>query len=186
VHGGRPAHIVRFVLAATLSSAYGVYGPPYEHVVHNQHPDREEYADNEKYEIRVWNWNDPNSLQPLMKRINRIRRDNAALHFMRNLTFHTTDNPHLIAYSKRTGDNVVLCVVNLDPYNVQSGWMALDLEALHVEAGRPFEVHDQLGGERYRWTGPHNYVELNPHTMPAHIFRVHTRRRTERDFEYFA
>ncbi|MDX1531709.1 MAG: alpha-1,4-glucan--maltose-1-phosphate maltosyltransferase, partial [Rhodothermales bacterium] len=69
VHGGRPAHVVRFVLAATLSSAYGVYGPPYEHVEANQHPKREEYADNEKYEVRSWNWHDPTSLQPLMKRV---------------------------------------------------------------------------------------------------------------------
>jgi starch synthase (maltosyl-transferring) len=185
-HGGRPAHVIRFVLAATLSSVYGIYGPPYEHVVHNQHPAREEYADNEKYEIRTWNWNDPRSLQPLMKRVNRIRRQNPALHHMRNLSFHETDNPHVIAYSKRTEDNVVLCIVNLDPYHRQSGWINLDLEALHTPPDHPFEVHDLVGGERYRWHGPHNFIELDPHTMPAHIFEVQTRLRTERDFEYFA
>lgn len=185
-HGGRPAHIVRFVLAATLSSVYGLYGPPYEHVVHNQHPDREEYADNEKYEIRTWNWHDPHSLQPLIKRVNRIRKAHPALQFLRNLTFHPTDNPHLLAYSKRRVDDVVLCVVNLDPYHRQAGWIHLDLEAIGIEPGRSFEVHDLLGGERYRWHGPHNYVDLNPHVMPAHIFHVETRVRTEADFEYFA
>src|SRR5690606_7380359 len=99
-HGGRPAHVGRFVLAATISSAYGLYGPPFEHVEANQHPAREEYRDNEKYEVRSWNWHDPRSLQPLIKRVNRIRRENRALQFMRNLRFVPTDNPHLLAYYK--------------------------------------------------------------------------------------
>ena len=176
--GGRPAHVVRLVLAATMSSVYGVYGPPYEHVANRQHPAREEYADNEKYEVRTWNWNDPTSLQPLMKRINRIRRENPALHHTRTLRFHPTDNPNLIAYSKMAPEadtpgeppNLVLCVVNLEPYHRQAGWVTLPLH----------------GGEHYVWHGPRNYVELDPHTLPAHVFRVQRHTRTERDFEYFA
>src|SRR5690606_12557575 len=116
VNGGRPAHIIRYVLAATMSSVYGIYGPPYEHVDNNQHPLREEYANNEKYEIRNWNWNDPRSLQPVIKRVNRIRHENPALQFLRNIRFHTIDNPNLIAYSKQKGDNLILVVVNLDPH----------------------------------------------------------------------
>jgi starch synthase (maltosyl-transferring) len=223
-HGGRPAHVTRLVLAATMSSVYGVYGPPYEHVDNIQHPAREEYANNEKYEIRVWNWNDPDSLQPLMRRINRIRRENRALHFMRNLRFHQTDNQQIIAYSKYAPDegppptsaeaaarrvratqaaadappstdgspgephpgNLILCVVNLDPYNNQAGWVTLPLEELGLPLDRPYEVHDLLGGARYRWFGPSNYVELDPHSLPAHIFAVQLHQRSERDFEYFA
>ena len=192
-HGGRPAHVTRFVLAATMSSAYGLYGPPYEHVEANQHPKREEYSDNEKYEVRAWNWNDPHSLQPLIQRVNRIRRENRALQFMRNLRFVPTDNPHLLAYYKEAPPepdapkgarpNLVLCVVNLDPYNTQAGWLTLPLEDWGMDGDRPFEVHDLLGGERYTWHGVGAYVELPPHTLPAHIFRVERRARTEADFE---
>jgi starch synthase (maltosyl-transferring) len=185
VHGGRPAHVIRFVLAATLSSVYGIYGPPYEHVDNRQHPKREEYAQNEKYEIRTWNWHDPDSLQPLIKRVNRIRKENPALLHLRNLEFHPIDNPQILAYAKSTPDNLILCVVNLDPYNTQSGWLHLPLDDLGLDGGEPYEVHDLLGGERFLWNGPSNYVELNPHVMPAHIFRIHRHRRTERDFEYF-
>lgn len=185
VHGGRPAHVIRFVLAATLSSAYGIYGPPYEHVDNNQHPDREEYANNEKYEVRSWNWNDPNSLQPLMKRINKIRRDNPALQFMRNLSFHDTDSPHLLAYSKRHGGNLILVVVNLDPYHEHQGWLHVPLSDLGIEEARPYEVHDLLGGERYYWSGPDNFIQLNPHVSPAHIFKVHARTTKEWDFDNY-
>ena len=202
-HGGRPAHVVRLVLAATMSAAYGVYAPPYEHVDARQHPDREEYEDNEKYEVRTWNWDDPNSLQPLMRRVNRVRRENPALHHMRTLRFVPTDNPSILAYYKeepaRPGSaasgadgaageppNLVLVVVNLDPYHRQAGWLDLPLDDWGMPDDRPFEVHDQLGGERYWWHGRGAYVELDPHTLPAHVFRVERRVHTERDFPTFA
>ncbi|MEM9664223.1 MAG: alpha-1,4-glucan--maltose-1-phosphate maltosyltransferase [Bacteroidota bacterium] len=165
--GGRPAHQVRFVLAATMSSAYGIYGPPYEHVDNTQHPDREEYANNEKYEIRRWNWSDPSSLQGFMQRVNQIRKANPALHHMRNLTFHEVSNPQLIAYSKSWGDNHIVVVVNLDPQHRQSGWLALPMPE-----GASFRVHDLLNNETYTWHGSHNYVELDPYTKPAHLFRL--------------
>lgn len=171
--GGRPAHVIRFVLAATLSSVYGIYGPPYEHVFSNKHPAREEYAENEKYEIRTWNWNDPTSLQPLMKRVNRIRRENPALQHMRNIRFHEVDNPNLMAYTKETPDNLILCVVNLDPFQTHHGWVQLPLWELGLPEHDAFEVHDLLGGERYYWQGTHNFVNLNPHVLPAHIFHIH-------------
>ena len=202
--GGRPAHAARLVLAATLSSAYGVYGPPYEHVDGRQHPDREEYRDNEKYEVRTWDWDDPASLQPLMKRVNRIRRENPALQHMRNVRFHETDNPRLIAFSKRVpfrvedrggaggaasgdgaaapppegaagadrGENVILTVVNLDYWNAQAGWVTADPAALGLAGDRPYRVHDLLGGQSFTWHGSTNFVELRPHELPAHVFRV--------------
>ncbi|HET6569304.1 MAG TPA: alpha-1,4-glucan--maltose-1-phosphate maltosyltransferase [Rhodothermales bacterium] len=172
VHSGRPGHVARLVLAATMSPSYGIYGPPYEHVENVQHPLREEYANNEKYEIRTWNWQDPYSLQPMMKRINRIRHGNPALQFMRNIQFHTIDNPNLIAYSKRTGDNLIVTVVNLDPHHAQSGWLHLPLADLGIPEHESYEMHDLLGGERYMWQGPDNFILLNPHALPAHIFRM--------------
>ncbi len=183
VNGGRPAHVVRFVLAATMSPAYGVYGPPFEHVDNRQHPKREEYAGNEKYEIRSWNWNDPHSLQPLMRRVNRIRRENPALQRMRGLRFHPISHRQLLAYSRRTGNNVILVAVNLDPHQAHDGWVELPLEELHLPADRPYEVHDLLQGEHYTWQGAANYIRLDPHVMPAHIFRLQTRVRTEEDYD---
>ncbi len=181
VHGGRPAHITRFVLAATLSSTYGVYGPPYEHVDNNQHPKREEYAHNEKYEIRTWDWNDPTSLQPLMKRVNAIRKANPALQQIRNIRFHGTRNEQLLAYSKEAGDNLILIIANLDPHQAQEGLVHLPLDALDMPTDRPYVVEDLLTGEHYSWRGPENYVKLAPSKMPVHIFRLYRERKQTGD-----
>jgi len=185
VHGGRPAHVIRLVLATTLSSAYGLYGPPYEHINNKQHTHREEYADNEKYEVRTWNWDDPHSLQATIKRLNSIRRENPALHEMRNLRFHRTENQHILAYSKQTGENLILVIVNLDPFQVQEGWVHLPLEKLGIKQNKPYQVHDLFGGEHYLWQGEYNYVRLDPGITPAHIFRIYHHVRTEQDFQYF-
>lgn len=171
VHGGRAAHKLRFVLAATLSSAYGVYGPPYEHVFNHQHPDREEYSRNEKYEIRSWNWKDPNSLQDFMGRVNEIRNTNPALQQMRSIRFHETKNDNLIAYSKQDGDNRILVVVNLDPHNAQEGQLDVDNGALGLPHDQAFTANDLLNGNRYTWRGQHHYIRLSP-DAPAHIFRL--------------
>jgi len=179
VHGGRAAHKLRFVLAATLSSAYGVYGPPYEHVFNHQHPDREEYSQNEKYEVRSWNWNDPSSLQGFMGRVNAIRNANPALQQMRAIRFHETQNPNLIAYSKSSGDNLVVVVVSLDPHHAQEGQLDLDNGSLGLPYDRGFVANDLLNGERYTWHGQHHYLRLTPDT-PAHIFRLESEH-TEHD-----
>lgn len=183
--GGRPAHIIRFVLAATLSPVYGVYGPPYEHLVANQHPDREEYADNEKYEIRTWNWNDLDSLQTIFRRVNRIRKDNAALQQLRNLRFLDIQNPLMLAYYKSAGPNAIVCVVSLDPFQAQEGVVRLPLEDLGLPAAAPFQMLDLLGGERYIWQGNHHHIRIEPHVMPVRIFQILRRVRTEADFDYF-
>lgn len=185
VNGGRPAHIIRYVLAATLSPVYGVYGPPYEHVQAKQHPGREEYTDNEKYEIRNWNWNDPGSLQSLFQSINRIRKDNAALQELRNLQFLEIQNPLLLAYCKKTDSNTIVCIVSLDPFQVQEGNIYLPLDELNLPESAPFQMLDLLGGERYIWQGAHQSIRVDPHVMPARIFQVLRRVRTEADFDYF-
>ncbi len=172
MHGGRALHIARFVVAATMSPAYGIYGPPYEHVQTNKHPLREEYADNEKYEIRTWNWRDPHSLQSLFTRVNEIRHEQAALQHARNITFVDTGNPYLLAYAKVHQSSRVLVVVNLDPHNVQESWLQLSPDAIGLEKDAPFTVFDALGGETYHWHGTNHYVRLDPYVMPAHIFVV--------------
>jgi len=171
VHGGRPAHKSRFVLAATLSSAYGVYGPPFEHVFNEQHPDREEYARNEKYEIRTWDWDDPTSLQPFMARVNRIRNENPALQQMRTLQFHETRNSELIAYSKTAGTNLIVVVVSLDPHHPQEGQLSLPPDDVGLPDDAAYPVHDLLQDARYTWHGNRHYLRLVP-DAPAHIFRL--------------
>jgi starch synthase (maltosyl-transferring) len=173
--GGRPAFIARLVLAATLGANYGIYGPAFE-LVENV-PVREgseEYLDSEKYQVRVWNRNDPKSLKGLIRRVNSIRRDHVALQHNYGLKFHPTDNPQLIAYSKTSEDrgDKILVVVNLDPVNRQMGWVTLALKEFRLADGESYEMNDLLTDKKYIWQGSRNYVELNPAVFPAHIFRV--------------
>jgi len=186
--GEASVYMARLVLAATLAANYGIYGPAYELREHRPRSSgSEEYLDSEKYQLRHWNHDDPGSLAPFITRVNRIRRENPALHRDRGLRFLRIDNDQLLAYAKvsEAGDNVVVTVVNLDPHNVQSGWLELDPESVNVERSRPFQMHDLLSGQRFIWQGGWHYVKLDPHSVPAHIFVVRRRHGDERDFDYF-
>jgi starch synthase (maltosyl-transferring) len=174
-HGGRPAFQVRLVLAATLGANYGIYSG-FE-LAENVpvRPGSEEYLDSEKYQIRVRNFDDPNSLAELIARVNRIRRDHPALQRDWGLRFHTTDNPQLICYSKRSedGTDLILVIVNLDPFHMQHGFVQLPLGSWGLAPDATLQVEDLLTGERYFWRGEWNYVRLDPPVQPAHILRVH-------------
>jgi starch synthase (maltosyl-transferring) len=187
--GGRPAFTARLILAATLGANYGIYGPAFELMEHEPlRPGSEEYLNSEKYEVRHWDVDRPDSLRDLIARVNEIRRANPALQSDRTLTFHRTDNDYVVAYSKASdgaGGNAILTMVNVDPFNTQIAWVDLDLAALGLAEDAEFQVHDLLTEARYRWRGPRQYVALNPHVIPAHIFRIRRRVRSEEDFEYF-
>jgi starch synthase (maltosyl-transferring) len=173
--GGLPAFRFRLVLASTLCSNFGIYGPAYELGENTPtKPGSEEYLNSEKYEIKQWDLTNPASLKPLITRLNRIRGANPALKSNEHLHFHPTDNPMLICYSKRTADgsNQILVVVNLDPSLVQAGWIDVDLAALGLAADGTFEVYDLLADHSYSWRGSRNYVALRPAEAPAHVFRV--------------
>ena len=187
LHGGRRAmFMARLALAATLSANYGIYGPAYELLEGTpRQAGSEEYLDSEKYQLREWNLDRPDSLRAFIGRINAIRHDNRALQRNESLAFLPIDNDQLIAYQKRDGDNVIVTVVNLDPHFAQSGWLGLDLAALAIEPGEPYQMHDLLGGHRFVWNGSHNFVLLDPQQSPVHIFRLLRRLRSERDFDYF-
>lgn len=187
-HGGRPAFMSRFVLAATLGASYGIYGPAFELGEHvPREAGSEEYLHSEKYEIRQWDFERSDSLREFIGHVNRIRRENPALQSDWSLHFHAVSNEQLLCYSKRTPDwsNVILVVVNLSPHHVHSGWLELDLADLGVDPERPFQVHDLLTDAHYLWQGQRNYIEVNPHSAPAHIFRIRRRVHTERDFDYY-
>ncbi len=186
--GGRSAFMVRLVLAATLGASYGIYGPAFE-LCENRPRElgSEEYLDSEKYEIKHWNITRPDSLNDFIARVNRLRRQNPALQSDWNLRFHHVDNEQLLCYSKCTDDrtNVIVVVVNLDPHHTHSGWVDLSLETLELDPRQPYQVHELLSDARYLWQGSRNYVELNPQIVPAHIFQLRRRVRTERDFDYY-
>jgi starch synthase (maltosyl-transferring) len=186
--GGRPAFLARATLAATLSANYGIYGPAFELIESTpREPGSEEYHASEKYQVRHWDLDRPESLAPFVGRLNRIRRENPALQSDWSLRFHEVDNPELICYSKSTPDlkNIVLVVVNLDAYHTQSGFVEVPLEQWGMDPEQVYQVHDMLSDARYLWHGSRNYVELGPDGAQTHVFRVRRRVGTERDFDYF-
>ncbi|MDQ0936247.1 alpha-1,4-glucan--maltose-1-phosphate maltosyltransferase [Streptomyces turgidiscabies] len=177
--GGRPAFEARAVLAATLSPTWGIYSG-YELCENTPlRAGSEEYLDSEKYQLRPRDWDSAErngqSIAPLIAALNRIRRDHPALHRLRNLHFHRTDNDAVIAYSKRTGEDTVLVVVNLDPHRTQEATVSLDMPQLGLDKRDNEQnfvpVHDELSGETYHW-GRTNYVRLEPGKAPAHVFHL--------------
>jgi starch synthase (maltosyl-transferring) len=186
--GGREGFMIRLILAATLGANYGIYGPAFE-LCENapREPDSEEYLNSEKYEIRHWDLTAPENLSGLIARLNQIRRENPALQSNNVLKFISTDNDQLLAYAKTTEDksDAILVVVNLNPHYTHSGWLDLPLEEFDIDPKRTFQMHDLLTDTRFFWSGRRNYVEINPHRVPAHVLRLRRYARTEHDFDYF-
>lgn len=172
--GGENAHIMRLILAATMSSNYGLYGPVYEHGLNTPRPGKEEYIDNEKYEIKHWDWQQYTRIKEFIARINRIRRENAALQTTWNIEFATTTNDNIICFTKTDvgSGNRLIIAVNLDPHHTQSAIVDLPLESMGIQEGAAYTVRDLLSGDAYEWYGSANYVELNPFDIPAHVLRV--------------
>lgn len=168
------AFVVRLVLAATLSSNYGVYGPSFEMGLNIPHPLREEYIDNEKYEIKFWDWEQRNRLRDLMTTVNKIRKENPALQTTWNIYFAESQNEHLLCYGKTDDEkaNKIFVAVNLDSYNPQGSWIKVPIHDMGISPERAYTVVDLITGSSYTWNGEWNYVLLNPHILPVHIFRV--------------
>ncbi|MDP8903942.1 MAG: alpha-1,4-glucan--maltose-1-phosphate maltosyltransferase [Chloroflexota bacterium] len=166
--GGRPAFIARAVMAATMTANYGIYGPAFE-LGENfpREPGSEEYLNSEKYEQRTWDLDRPDSLRPIISALNRARREHRALQANEGVAFYPIDNPQLLAYSKQSADgsDMILVVVNLDPFKSQAG-------ALTLPWNVPVVATDLLTGESHAWPGNRASIELDPARMPAHVFIV--------------
>ena len=196
-HGGVAGFAVRAVLAATGSPTWGIY-TGYELVENVPRPGVEEQIDNEKYEYkaRTWEHADEIGIALLLERLNEIRRGHPALQQLRNLTVHASENPNVLAYSRRiraehlatarpdgaapvAGEaaDVILVVVNLDPWGGQESTLDLDLAGLGLtspdgDGSAPFfHVRDLLTGETYAW-GRRPWVRLEPHRQVAHVLQV--------------
>jgi len=171
--GGRPAFMIRVLLAATLSPLYGIYSG-YELCENQALPDREEYLDSEKYQFKKRDWNAPGNIKDWITRLNRIRKQNRSLQLYTNLRFYPAENEAILFYSKMTParDNIILVVVNLDPYRKQHSFVDVPIEQFGQMESDQYKVQDLLSGATYTWRGRRNYVELDPEAQPAHIFLV--------------
>ena len=171
--GGRPAFKARVLMAATLSPLYGIYSG-YELCENEALPGREEYLDSEKYQFKERDWNAPGNIKDWIARLNKIRKENRALQMFTNLRFYHAENDAILFYGKMTParDNIVLVVVNLDPFRKQHSFVYVPIEEFGQMESDAYQVHDLLNGARYTWRGRQNYVELDPEIQPGHIFLV--------------
>ena len=171
--GGRPVFMTRMLMAATLSPLYGIYSG-YELCENKALPDREEYFDSEKYQFKERDWNAPGNIKDWIARINQIRKQNRALQMYTNLRFYHSDNDAILFYGKMTParDNIILVVVNLDPFRKQNSFVYVPIEEFGQMESDEYQVHDLLNDARYIWRGGQNYVELDPEIQPAHVFLV--------------
>jgi starch synthase (maltosyl-transferring) len=172
--GGRPAFAIRLVLAATLGASYGIYSgyELFENVPVKK--GSEEYLDSEKYQIRHRDFDQADSLAGLIRTVNTVRREHPALQHDHGLAFHKTDNPELLCYSKRSvdGRDLLLTVVNLDPSQMQHGYLQMPIADWGFASTDTIEVQDLLSAERYYWRGAWNYVRLEPGSRVAHVLHV--------------
>ncbi len=173
VTGGRPAFLIRLVLAATMAPTYGLYNS-YELCENEAVPGKEEYLNSEKYQYKVWDWNRPGHIKDEITRLNLIRRENPALQELENLRFHDSSDENILFYGKMTLDrsNMVFVAVNLDPFDAHEADLAFPLDAMGVPKGETYEVEELLTGRRHLWRGSIQTVTLDPLVNPAAIYRV--------------
>jgi starch synthase (maltosyl-transferring) len=174
-HGGPAAFRLRLVLAAITCPSWGMYSGYELYENTPLRPGSEEYLDSEKYQYRRRDWNRKDSLAPMIAKVNRARREHrGAVAQLRNLRLHHVDSDQMLCVSRADDErrDVLLLVVNLDPFNVREGTTGLDLDALRIDPKRPFSARDELSGETYTWRGPANYVRLDPKRQPAHVLHL--------------
>ena len=170
---GRAGFKIRAVLAATLSSVYGIYSG-FELCEATPIPGKEEYFNSEKYDLKVWDWNRPGNIRADISRLNQIRRNHPALHEYDNLRFYWSDNDNILVYGKQTPDKSdnILVVINLDPFQAHETMIHFPLEEFALPADEQYEAQDLITGERYFWTGGSQFVRLDPLKESAHIMQL--------------
>lgn len=175
MHANSNQFVKRFIMAATLSSNYGMYGPAYEFMDNQPMGNgKEEYYNSEKYEIKVHDWSHRNRMTDIITTMNRVRRENAALQDTYNIHFTKTSSEHLMSYVKMTEDrsNIIWCIVNFDPNTTQSGYVEVPKELFGIKGEVRLRLFDLLRNETYYWNQDWNYVEINPSRFPAHVMKL--------------
>ena len=171
--GGRPAFMIRAVLATMAVPVYGIYSG-FELCENTPVSGKEEYLDSEKYQFKGRDWNAPGNIKDYIARLNKIRRENRALREYRNLRIQSSENDNILCFSKTTEsfDDALLVAVTVDPWNAQAGFINVPLGDFGLGENDPYLVEDLLTGERFAWRGSRNFIALDPHHRPAHVFRV--------------
>jgi starch synthase (maltosyl-transferring) len=172
--GGRPAFMMRLALAATLSPTYGIYNgyELCENTPRGEPGTTVYYQDSEVYEYKVWDWDRPGNIKDYVKRINQIRRDNVALHHLKNLRFHDAHHDQILFYGKKKDDNAVFVAVNLDPHNPHDTHVHFPLWELGIGEHETYIVEELISGRRLQAQGSPFWVRLAPWTNPVEIFRL--------------
>ncbi|WP_068470901.1 alpha-1,4-glucan--maltose-1-phosphate maltosyltransferase [Candidatus Protochlamydia phocaeensis] len=184
--GSRPLFLTRLILAATLSSNYGMYGPAFELIEQDAIPGTEEYLHSEKYQLRHWNKADNKSLAPMIANLNAIRRKHPCLQCTSNLKFYDIDNDQILYYGKFSSNprDALLILVNLDPINSQSCLIKVPLAELGLPSKGSYKVHELLSDRYFIWEGEMQSITLDSQA-PACLFSIQSKIRREIDFEYF-
>ena len=171
--GGRPAFVIRQVLAATLSSVYGIYNG-FELCEGRAVPGKEEYLSSEKYDYKVWDWDRVGHIKDCITTVNEIRRDNEALHELENLRFYPASDDDVLFYGKMTlaRDNMIFVAVNLDPFEAHESTVTFPLAEMGLSETDAFGVEELLSGARHLWRGAAHHVSLHPEINPAAIYRI--------------
>ena len=186
-NGGRQAFLIRAVLASMACPVYGIYSG-FELCENSQIPGREEYTDSEKYQFKGRDWNAPGNIKEFLGKLNAIRRENRALQEYANLRIHTAENDSILCFSKATTslDNIVIVVTTVDPWQPQTAFITIPLADFGIGESEAYVMEDLLTGERFTWRGSRNFVALNPHSRPAHIFRLRRWQDRENGQDLFA
>jgi starch synthase (maltosyl-transferring) len=171
--GGRPAFKIRFALAATLSSVYGIYSG-FELCENRAVPGKEEYLNSEKYDYKVWDWDRPGNIKDFISTVNRVRHENPALQLYQNLRFFPSDDDNIIFYGKATADhdNIVLVAVNLDPFQPHETTIHVPLREFGIGPEEKYLVHEMIGDTKYLWQGESQHIRLDPAIEPAAIYVI--------------
>jgi len=174
--GNRATYIGRYLLAATLSSNIGIYGPSYELLDHVPYPGKEENNNSEKYQLKAWNWDEPGNIKNEIARINWIRNSHSAFQRTFNVQFIPCSNTHIIAYLKQNFDHTdrFIVVVNMDWEHKQVGTLELPMEELKLASDGQLRLRDLFSDDQkeYTWQGPTAYLELSPNANQAHILEI--------------
>ena len=177
---GIAGHAVRAVLAAMGSPSWGIYNG-YELIENKQRPGFEEQIDNEKYEVKVRDWDeaDKYGISELLTSLNKIRSEHPACRSYHNLHVLPSDDVGVVAFLRQTPaeltgtgkPDTVIVVVNLDGHNTHQSIVHIELPDFGFATDKPLKVRDELTEREFDW-GWDNYVSLAPWADVAHVLTV--------------
>lgn len=167
---GRPAFLVRTALAALLAPAWGMYNG-WELCEATPIPGKEEYLNSEKYQYHAWDWNRPGHIKEWIRTLNEIRNAHPALQEWHNIRFLPCTDPDILAFTKVSGEDRLLVVVNCDYTRTHEGFVDAPWDDLGI-SWAPYHVTDLVTKERWQWNAGSNFVRLDPAVCPAHVLKV--------------